>query len=209
VDYIELGREKYELTKAKLRLWFQLSSIQDTISKAVEHKDFTTLSSSIQSYVSTAFDVQVNDLPWEEVIDAFVANSNFNILDFEIPLLLTKTEKDTEVPWDYDGRNWFFWASVIAKEFGWSLDNIAELEVEEGIKLLQEILVDKQLDKEWEWMLSDRAFTYVPETKTYKFNPLERPEWMKISTKPVQRKIVVIPEHMLPVGNVISRDVMH
>ena len=203
MDYIALGQGKHEIIKAKLKLWLILGSIHDRIIEAVERKDFEGLASEIISYVSTAFSVpDIDELPWEEVIDAFIRVVNVNALGFEIPLLLATPEKDTEVPWDYPGRNWFFWSHTLCREFGWSLEYVGELEVEEGIKLLQEVLVSAQLEKEWEWVLSPQSVVYNKDGKG-KFNKLDRPRWMGVGMKMLPPKIIEIPEFLRPVGNVI------
>ena len=203
MDYIALGQGKHEIIKAKLKLWLILGSIHDQIIEAVERKDFERLASEIISYVSTAFSVpDIDELPWEEVIDAFIRVVNVNALGFEIPLLLATPEKDTKVPWDYPGRNWFFWSHTLCKEFGWSLEYVGELEVEEGIKLLQEVLIYNQMEKEWEWMLSDRFVSFDKEGAG-KINELPRPMWMRSSSMQGIPKVIEIPEFLRPVGNVI------
>lgn len=199
-----LGKKEYNLTKAKLKLWLTLGSIHDQILDAVAHKDFILISEYVISYVATALFISEKDLenlPWEEVIDALIEISRVNLPTFKIPLLNNFQDME-DVPWDYIGRNWYFWASVFAKEFGWSMEYIAELDVEDALKLLQEILVSNQLEKEWEWAISDKSVSYDLNTKTSKFHPLERPLWMKQGGK-VRKKIVQIPEHLMPIGNVI------
>ena len=201
---ITLGTKSYEVTKARLKLWLELGTIHEQITEAVEHKHFAKLAELIVDYVSTAFAISnIDELPWEEVVDAFVKIVNTNALDFEIPLLLIKLKSESTIPWDYPGRNWYFWSSLMARDFGWSLETIAELEVECAVKILQEILVHEQLHKEWEWALSERSISYDSNTKKSKFNPLERPDWMRYMTKPVKKKVVQIPPEMLPIGNVI------
>jgi len=201
---ILLGQENYVIEKAKLRLWLQLSLVHDKITSAVETKNFDELSSNILSYVSTALDViNIDSLPWEQVIDALVEIVNVNALDFTIPLLLSKSDKDEDVPWEYPERNWYFWSHQLAKEFGWTLEYIANLEVEDAIKLLQEVLVTKQLEREWEWSLSEKSVSYDTATKKSKFVELPRPDWMRISVAPVSKKDVQIPEFMMPIGHII------
>lgn len=201
---ITLGTEVYEVTQAKLKLWLELGSIQKQLSEAVEIKDFAKLPELIESYVSTASGaLGIDNLPWEELIDAFLDISKINSIDFEIPLLLTKLKDEGYIPWDYDGREWYFWANIICKEYGWELDKVEFLEVEDAVKLIQEIFIDRQLQKEWEWALSDRALHYDSNTKQTTFKPLDRPDWMMKSVKPIPRKIVQIPEHLMPLGNVV------
>ena len=199
-----LEEKKYVIEKAKLMLWLQLSLVHDKITSAVETKNFDELSSNILSYVSTALGViDIDDLPWEQVVDALVEIVNINALTFTIPLLLSKSDKDEDVPWEYPGRNWYFWSHQLAKEFGWSLEYIANLEVEDAIKLLQEILVTKQLEREWEWSMSEKSVSYDVAIKKSRFVELPRPDWMSISVAPVSKKEVQIPEFMMPIGHII------
>lgn len=201
---INLGNTEYKLEQAKLRLWLQLGSIQDNISGAVANGGYKELAHHVCQYVATALSIfpeDIENLPWEEVADAFAEIVNVNALNFEIPLLLNKSKDDTKVPWDYDGRNWYFWLHSIAKEFGWTIEYIAEMNIEDGVKILQEILVNEQMQKEWSWALSEKSVQKVG--NDYKFKELPRPDWMRYSTKPIHRTVIQIPEHLMPMGNII------
>lgn len=75
----------------------------------------------------------------------------------------------------------------------------SELDPDDGVALLQEILTDDQLEKEWQWSLSEIAYPYNPDTKKSEFKNLPRPVWMqKEIRKPVKQ--IKIPASMLPVG---------
>ena len=142
------------------------------------------LVSSLYSYVSTAFSVSTEELqllPWYEITRAFKEIYQINIPSINFPMLRKRIKKETneEIGWEYPGRTWYVWLHLLANEYGWNINYIEHLDIDDGIALLQEILVNDQLNKEWEWSRSEFAYSYNQNTKTSKFIPLERPEWMR------------------------------
>jgi hypothetical protein len=112
-----------------------------------------------------------------------------------------KSTKEEE-SWDYEGRTWYLYAHMLASEFGWSLDEIAELDVDDAFALLQEILISSQLEKEWQWSMSDKSYGKDKNTGEWRYFNLPRPPWME--DKPKEPKKIMIPKSLLPVGNVIT-----
>ena len=94
------------------------------------------------------------------------------------------------------------WLHLFAKAYGWSSEYIANLEIEDGVALLQEIIVDNQLQREWEWGMNEMAYPYNQMTKKSEFKPLDRPSWMQ--KKYEAPKKIKIPIHLIPLGNVIT-----
>jgi hypothetical protein len=90
---------------------------------------------------------------------------------------------------------------MLAKSYGWTLEYISNLTVQEALPKIQEILVEEQNNKEFLWIMSDRSATYNESTKTYQANPLPRPNWMSrhIDIKK-ELKTTKIPTNFLPVG---------
>jgi len=67
------------------------------------------------------------------------------------------------------------------------------------------MLVDDQLEKEWEWSLSELAYSYNSSTKKSEFKELPRPDWM--DGKEIEEiKLIKIPKSMMPVGQVVRMD---
>ena len=59
---------------------------------------------------------------------------------------------------------------------------------EDALRLIQEILVEEQLEREFWWSMSEASVTYDAQSKTTKPNPLPRPYFMK------QAKIASVPK---------------
>jgi hypothetical protein len=72
--------------------------------------------------------------------------------------------------------------------------------VETVFQLAQEILVDKQLEREFLWSMSEIAYPYNKSTKRSEFKELTRPEfmWQKAS----EPKRFKIPVRLMPMGDV-------
>jgi len=205
VESFEINETTYTVERARLRLWIRLEDIQKFIKQAVDHKDANKLARYLCLYVSTACDIPVKELhsaSWMEVVTAFTSILLTNQIKLNLPFMRQGVEEDEEVPWDYEGRDWFVYANMFAKEYGWSLEYIGELEVEDAFSLFQEILVTRQLDNEWEWSLTDKTHTYNKATKNYDPVQFPRPIWMQ--KEPKEPKKVKIPKFLIPVGNVIS-----
>lgn len=124
----------------------------------------------------------------------------------ELPMLSSVDEKKKDDDWSYEGRLWHQYSHILASEYGWSLEYISQLQVEEALAKIQEIMADKQLEREFYYGLSEVAYPYNPQTKKSVYKPLERPHWM------LQRKVDIprfkIPKSMLPEGVVLMDNVL-
>ena len=89
---------------------------------------------------------------------------------------------------------------MLAKSYGWDKKKIDNLDVDVALALIQEIITDEQLDREFLWAMSDKSYSYDYKTKSGKPNPLERPYFMKEEVKPPPK--MQIPKAMMPQGNV-------
>ena len=190
-------------THIPFRTWLELEEIKSKIVNAVREKGHT-FPELICLYLSTALRVSsrhFENKPWEEVIGLFIIISSKTIPSHTLPLIhkqsSSKKEKDA---WDYDGRTWYLYSNLIAQTYGWTLEYIAQLDVDNALSLIQEILTDEQLEREFLWSMSEKSVTYNSKTKTSRFNPLPRPYWMMPELKPI--KIIIMPRNMLPIGEV-------
>ena len=200
---VTLGGTEYVVERATLYLWFKLEGILDTIKTAVGSGDEHCVSSNIFSYLATALGIDntFSDLPWTEVATAFSAIQKLNTPTYKFPLL-NATAEDKLPDWDYTGRDWYVWVYLLAREFGWNIEYISMLNVDDAIALVQEILVKEQLDKEWQWGLSEMSHVYDSSSRTSKFKPLPRPNWME--NKHIEMpKVVKINKALIPVGRVV------
>ena len=77
------------------------------------------------------------------------------------------------------------------------------MDIDTAIGAYQELSIDEQLQKEWEWGLSEVAYSYDSSTKKSRYVPLQRPAWMN-PIIPKQLPVVKMRKSHLPVGNVID-----
>ena len=202
---INVGGREIEIPRARLRTWFELERIRRKIKEASERGEAATVSDLLCVYLSAASGESEDvfaSAPWYETAIAFGLVSALNMSTVNFPLFRNTVSTGKEAPWNYEGRDWYEWVHVLALAYGWTLDVISELEIEDGIALLQEVLTDEQLDREWMWSMSENAYEYIPSSKKSKFRPLPRPAWMlPLPSAPMSVKI---RKDMLPVGKVID-----
>lgn len=202
-----LGNVECPVVRSKLRAWLALEEFYTGIVKAAEMGNREDLVSSLYSYVSTAFSISIDYLhtfPWYEITRAFKEVYQINVPSLDFPMIRKRIQKETneKAGWEYPGRTWYIWLHLLAGAYSWSVNYIEHLDIDDAIALLQEILVDDQLDKEWEWSLFEGAYKYNEQTKTSKFMPLDRPEWMKSIPKPV--KNIRIRASQIPAGLILK-----
>ena len=142
--------------------------------------------------------------PGIELLCAYRDLVRLNSPSVKIPLLIIRGQKkdDDDVPWDYLNRHIVFWVYLITSRARISLTETLSLDIDDFFALLQEVLIDEQLEKEWVYTLSEVAYQYDPSSKVSRLRPLERPVWMiKIRSKHTPKEI---PVEMMPKGLVIS-----
>lgn len=139
---------------------------------------------------------------WYEFLEIYSTVIKENSPRLEFPILTESKKESKKLPWEYKGRNWYFWLNLFAKSYGWDSDTVSKLDIDTAIGLFQETEIDHQMNKEWEWSLSELAFPYNESTKKSEYKPLDRPYWMlPIAEHP---KKVIVPKDMMPMGNVID-----
>lgn len=200
-----LNGKQFTVTRYKLREWLKLDAVREKIVDAIDTKNVDGFANSLCSFVSIASNVsteELNMLPWYEVAEAFIAINQENQLRLEFALLRAEKKKQELVAWDYDGRSWYWWLDILSSRYGWSQEYIADMDIDDATGLLQEILVNKQLEREWQWSLTEIAYPYNDKTKTSNFKPLDRPEWMMtINARDIPKLPVMrMRRDMMPVG---------
>lgn len=208
-NHAQLGKVEYPLVKSKLRAWLVLEDFYGNIIEAAEKGNREEFVSSFYSYVSAALSIPTDELqlcPWYEVTRAFREIYSINVPSLDFPMLRRTMEKKEshKIEWEYPGRTWYIWLHLLSKEYGWDINYIENLLPDDGIALLQEILLDDQLEKEWQWSINEIAYSYDANSKTSKFIPLERPNWMKPIPKPIEK--VRIKASELPAGIILKWD---
>jgi hypothetical protein len=205
---VTLDGKKYEVTRAKLRRWLQLEDIREKLARAADRRDRNGIIASIYSYLSVALSVEIDfsPLPWNEVIDAFIEADRINRPIIKFPFLSVAARKE-EIPWSYEGRTWYAWAHLLSNHSGWSLEYIAELDVDDALALIQEIKTTEQLEREWDWMLSERSVVWDKRGKG-RVQHLSRPEWME-RKPPAPDEKERIKAKYIPVGNIFRWNSEH
>lgn len=193
------------MNRLNLKDWSLLDDIRQKIKTESEAKNWRAVPDLIiQSIVLCGG--EVND-SWMDVAEMFREAETINQPRVHFPIFSAKEEDHKTVPWEYEGRTWYFWLNLFASHYGWSAQEIAELDLDDAIGCYEEISVDEQHRKEWEYGLSEMAYVYDKATKTSRFRPLSKPDWMTSTSqtrKPVKK--TMIPVAAMPVGNIINLD---
>lgn len=201
---------KVELTVRRLNLkgWTSLDTLRKLMMDAISKRDFTEYFSEAVRFVEVA-SISHSPIDWEKVswyefleVYALVVETNKPTIDFPV-LHGEASSEDEKLPWEYDGRSWYFWLNLFAKKYGWTENIIEELDIDTALGLFQETQIDDQFQKEWQWGLSEIAFPYNSSTKKQEYKPLERPSWMK-PLIPKELPMIRIRRDMLPMGNIID-----
>lgn len=201
-----LENVEYSATKPKLRKWLELEELSKKIRTDIKDGNVIEASNSICSCLLLFIDVDISVLKkcfWLDISKAYLSINLLCVPKRKFPILFNKIREEMEIFLDYPGRAWYIWANLLASNYGWSLEYIADLDFEDGIALIQEIILNKQLDKEWQWSLSEIAYPYNKSTKKSEFKPLPRPDWMTQIKKQTSIQSVKLPADMLPTGMVL------
>jgi len=193
------------ISRVKFRDWLTLEDIRSQVKEAADQGENDKVSSLLCSYLSAALcHGNWGKLPWEDVLNeyAFAVNLHTPSRDFRIFSVDAKKKA-----FRINDSSWYSWSSVLAVAYGWDLKYIAELDIDDAISLIQEVLYDEQLQKEWEWTLSEKSVSY-DERGEGKFNPLDRPQWMRERR---EEKVIDVPKvkiraDMIPPGIIIRWD---
>lgn len=180
------------------RKWVELEDHKKLIAEAVEGSDFPN---RVVAYLSTAFgDKKWERKPWKTPVFSMVKGfEKFN----PAPLPILHPPKDNKKSdWDYEGRSWNYFSHLLADAYGWTLEYIAEIDVNEALGHIQEVLTDNYLRQEFQHSLSEVAYSYNKNTKKSDYKPLPRPYWMRPISKPTKK--VRIRRDMLPMGYLVD-----
>jgi len=194
--------------RASLYKWLQIEEIKEKIFSAVEESRHDDFLNHLYWYLSIAVDMEKDwsELPWIELRDSFLEVEEINAPTKPFPILLSN--KNEESIWGYEGRTWYFWLNLLAANYGWNVEYIKQLDIDDAIGLLQEILLDEQKDRDFIWSTTEVAYEYNKNTKKSRLKPLDRPDWMRKSFSIVEKepkeKKTKIRRDFLPVGRIIS-----
>lgn len=189
--------------RLRFKEWIHLDEIRKKIDEEAEGGHWQKIPNLIFEFITTC-GVEIDDPPWTEVRELYEKSVLENQPRIHFPIFDSK-EKGKKSAWEYEGRSWYFWLSTFAKAYGWTPEIVAGLDLDDAIGLYEEILVDDQFNKEWQWGLSEMAYPYNKSTKKQHFKPLGRPDWMVVHSNQ-SVKTVKIPKSAMPVGVVINLD---
>lgn len=204
VSFIIDGRT-YSVSKPGLRKWLELEDTNKQIIDFVRDKNMVEGTNSICSYLSCVIDIEnIQSAFWKEIAEAYIKITMLCIPSIDLPLLHGKSD-DRKDGWDYDKRTWYLWSHLLASHYGWSLEYIADIDFDDALALLQEIFVEDQLQREWQWSMSELAYSYNKITQKSEYRALPRPSWMSGSSIPNDKvRPVKMPVDMMPVGVVMK-----
>jgi hypothetical protein len=193
--------EKLKFERKLLRDWLKLEEIRGHILEEAGRRNYTELSSAVETYVSASSNSEWKITTWFDAAESYELAVRANLPLHEFALLRTKI-KEEKFPWEYEGRTWYYWLHLFSSAYGWNEDRIAELDIDTAIGLLQEIMIQEQLEKEWQWSLTELAYPYSETTKKSSFHPLPRPDWMKN----IVPRVTKILKRFMPMGNIIGEE---
>ena len=192
--------------RVKFRRWTELEDLREQVARAAD-ENADEFPKKIYAYLSVALDVkedEISGLSWIECVSLFYATHEKNLPSSTLPLVSVKVKesKHVKIEWDYPGRTWYLYAHLLANAYGWTLDVIGELEINDALALIQEVLTDEQLEREFLWGMSEVAYPYNKSTKQSKYHPLPRPNWMLPEVQEIKK--VKIPKSMMPQGLILD-----
>lgn len=204
---IKINGTTYKYIRPRLKQWIQLDELHSEIREATTRNDIQQLMDLVSEFLVVAFSNSSSEvwlaLEWEQVLTLLSDILVMNQIRIKLPLIDNNYEKqEKKDAWEYKGRAWAYWVNRLASSYGWTVDKIEALYIEDAVQLLQEILLDQQFKREWEWSQSEIAYPYDASTKKSVFKPLARPSWMK--PIPEAPKTVKMLKSMMPLGNVIN-----
>jgi len=197
---VTLVNVEYNVSRSTLRQWLELEEIVKKI-KEGKSKD---KAKAIYSYLSIVLgeDIDFSTVSWYETATAFGEIIALNTIKYDFPILKAKI-KESFVSWDYEGREFYIWAHMIAEKYGWEIEYISNLDIDDAVAFAQEIAISEQLNREWEWGLSENSIQWDKKGKG-KFKPLDRPDWMRIPyDREKELRTTKILKSMLPVGIIV------
>lgn len=211
-ETITLNSKKYEVTRPKLKRWVELETLKIEALDLAKHGKAVEFSDRLLSYVSLFLGVSVSEienLPWTEITSTWITLIGLCRVSIELPFYqFHNLSKEKEPVWEYKQRTWYTWLHELASAYGWNIEYISELDVDDASALLQEIFINDQLDKEFQWMLSEIAYPYNEASKRGEFKPLPRPVWMREEVRYIKEHqkmpSVKIRKDHLPIGNIVK-----
>lgn len=182
-------------SKLGFRKFIELEQLKSEVTEAAESGDFPD---RVFAYLSAVFGKVNEKEGWQKTL-VHLSEAQSKTVKIYIPIVKDSPKSGKEVEWNYAGRDWFFYSHLLAKAYGWTLEYISDLEVNDAFAHIQEILTDEQIEREFYHGLSEVSYRYDKSTKKSNYVPMKRPYWMRPVAPNVIKK-VKIKKSLLPVG---------
>ena len=178
---------------------------EDHKNQVIESAGGSEFPDKVLNYLSAVFGISKDKLEKKDWVECYhlFTKAVLESPKIDIPLIKDAPAHAKEVDWHYPGRTLYYYSHVLAGAYGWDLEYISNLEVREALALIQEILIDKHLDSEFQYSLSEIAYPYNKSTKKSSYKPLERPYYMRPAVAPVPKKMKMRRD-TLPVGLIMD-----
>lgn len=185
--------------------FFKLEILRKKLKDHLNKRDIVEFKNDIEEIVFLQTRNRFKPASFFERLQAayFVTVSNHFIIDAPIFKPHKATEIEKIPSWDYEGRTLAIWINAFAETYHWSLFEILNLPLNMAVYLYQEIAVNTQLKREWEYSLTELAYPYNETLKKSEFKPLHRPDWMQDSPDTLI-PVTKIRRDMLPDGVVMD-----
>lgn len=190
---LQVGSKTLLVERPHLKKWLQLEQIRSENTDRIK---------AIITYLSVFLGVsedEIDALTWIDTLTLYQKVMEYTRPSLKLPYLENPDKKSDDNPFNYPQRLWYSFAHLLASNYHWTLELIADLEVDDALAMVQEILIDMQLKREWEHSLSQLAYYADQQGAPIRFHPLPRPAWMMVEQK---IRLVRMPKSALPVGNV-------
>lgn len=185
------------MRKPKFRKWVTLVNAQKTIQDSVETGEFPE---KVFAYLSLCG--KRGEGAWKNTVLTLAQAFQYNYVEITVPIIKDAPQGSKESDWSYAGRDWAYYSHVLANAYGWTVEYISRLEVQEAFSYIQEILVSEQLEQEFQHALSEVSYHYNKTTKKSDYKPLKRPYFMRPAMQPLKK--VKMKRSLLPVGLIID-----
>jgi len=206
---IALGGREWTIARARLGDFLKLQQARESVLEGVRSDDNGKIVGGLYAFLRVLLtDLTIEEFheaPWDEVATAYLQLENVNLLPHreEFAIIRFAMGDGDKVPWTHSLRPMMIWVHMIARAYGWSRDEIFNLYPEEAIALVQEILADEQMEREFMHALSEISYEYNKTTKKSHYKPLQRPAWMMFGNRETGVKKTTLIREWLPKGNVV------
>lgn len=195
---VTLAGKTFMVEQRKLVDYYRLRTLLDVITISGSQKEKLD---AIYEYITIA--TGVNNLSSVEIdeltpaLDSLVALNTeaVDTLPWQTPVI-DEDEEKTKTTIDYDHRDLAIIVNLLATAYGWDQEKILNLTPEVVVCYVQEILMDEWKKNEFEYMLSENAYTvkgkYIP------YPPLS---WYTVIKGPtIKEATMKIPKRFMPSG---------